>query len=70
MDGSTIKLLKLVQREVALIELICAMAEFRRCLTTSEALSLANDLISHRLVTKRWQKLALDRCSALTYSNV
>ena len=26
-------------------ELICAMAKIRRCLTSSEALSLANDLI-------------------------
>jgi len=94
--------------EPHLVELICAMAEFRRCLTTSEALSLGNDLIrgtpteeniikwkkarneykedmpvlgrkwwklfknrwSHRLVTKRGQKFALDRSNALTYSNV
>ena len=29
-----------------LVELICAMAEIRRCLTASEAVALANDLIS------------------------
>ena len=94
--------------EPHLIDLICAMAEMRRCLTTSEAIALANDLIigtetekrivewkkernnfnenspvlgkkwwllfkkrwSHRLVTKRGQKFALDRSSALTYKNV
>ena len=35
----------MASNEPHLVELICAMAEFRRCLTTSEALSLGNDLI-------------------------
>ena len=94
--------------EPHLIELILSMAEIRRCLSTSEAIALANDLISgtptesriiewkkqrneyreespvlgskwwqlfkkrwsHRLVTKRGQKFAMDRSCALTYSNV
>ena len=94
--------------EPHLIELILAMAEIRRCLSTSEALALGNDLIrgtpteskiiewkkqrneyrdgspvlgskwwqlfkrrwSHRLVTKRGQKFAMDRSCALTYANV
>ena len=94
--------------EPHLIELILAMAEFRRYLSTSEALVLGNDLIygietkknivewkqsrneyrevapvlgskwrqlfkkrwTHRLVTKRGQKFAVDRSCALTYSNV
>ncbi len=31
--------------EPHLVELICVMAEIRRCLTSSEAFSLVNDLI-------------------------
>ena len=31
--------------EPHLIDLVCAIAEIRRCLTTSEALTLCNDLI-------------------------
>ena len=94
--------------EPHLVELICAMAHIRRCLTTTESLALANDLISetiieekiinwkkkrmeydpsspvlgkkywmlfkkrwsHKLVTMRGQKFAMDRSNALTYSNV
>ena len=46
--------------EPHLIELIRAMAEFRRCLTTSEALALANDLICGTPTERNiieWKKL-------------
>ncbi len=94
--------------EPHLIELILAMTELRRCLSTSEAPTLGNDLFfgtetknniiewkrkrnkyregapvlgskwwqlfkkrwTHRFVTKRGQKFAIDRSCALTYSNV
>ena len=94
--------------EPHLVELICAMARIRRCLTTTESIALANDLISgtdlekkiiewkkkrmeyipsspvlgkkywllfkkrwsHKLVTKRGQKFAMDRSNSLTYANV
>ena len=39
--------------EPHLIELICPMAEIRRRLTTSEAISLANDLIVGTETEKR-----------------
>ena len=39
--------------EPHLIELICSMAEMRRCLRTSEAISLANDLIVGTETEKR-----------------
>ena len=94
--------------EPHLVDLICAMARIRRCLTTTESIALANDLISgteletkiiewkktrmeydpaspvlgkkywllfkkrwsHKLVTKRGQKFAMDRSNSLTYANV
>ena len=50
-----------LMREVEphLVELICAMAQIRRCLTSTESISLANDLISGTEVEKRiidWKK--------------
>ena len=45
--------------EPHLIELICAMAEIRRCLTISEALALGNDLIAGTQTEKNiieWKK--------------
>ena len=49
----------MAQVEPNLVELICAMAEMRRCLTTSEAVSLGNDLIIGTETEKRiieWKK--------------
>ena len=45
--------------EPHLVELICAMAHIRRCLTTTESLALANDLISGTPIEEKiihWKK--------------
>lgn len=39
--------------EPHLVELICAMARIRRCLTTSESIALANDLIAGTRLEKK-----------------
>ena len=47
--------------EPHLVELICAMARIRRCLTTTESIALANDLISGTELEKKiieWKKKA------------
>ncbi len=49
--------------EPHLVELICAMARIRRCLTATESIALANDLISGTDLEKRmieWKKKRME----------
>ena len=43
----------MAQVEPHFVELICAIAEMRRCLTTSKAIALGNDLIVGPEIEKR-----------------